>query len=736
MNKFRILSLLIFLSFAHIALQAEEQTLQLKDIAKGVYTPQYIYGVRPMADGETYSQLSNDRKRIIRRSFKDGKEVGTLLDLSTARGAQKIEHIEGYILSPDEKKILIQTETKPIYRHSFTAVYYIYDTNTQKYEPLSNAGPQQIPTFSPDGNLIAFVRDNNIFLVKLLYGNAESQVTKDGKRNEIINGIPDWVNEEEFSTSKSLDFSADSKMLAWIRYDESKVPIYNMQMWKGLVPSMNENDAYPGNFSYKYPVAGATNASVSVHSFDIKNRVTRKIDVPLEADGYIPRIKFTNDPNKLAVVTLNRHQNQMDIYMANPRSTVCKLALRENAKKYIRAASYASLKFYDNHFTLLSDRSGYQHIYFYTLDGRLERQVTSGNFDITDFYGYNASTKTFYYASHEQSPLRKAVYATDAKGKKTLLTKEVGTNNATFSSTMQYFMNVYSSAQVPPVTSLYNNKGKQLTTLVDNASLRKTADEQFGIKEFFSFQTSEGVTLNGWMVKPRNFDANKKYPVIMYQYSGPGSQEVTDSWNLGFMGGGVFESYMTEQGYIYVCVDGRGTGGRGVEFEQCTYMKLGDLESKDQVETALYLSTLPYIDGQNIGIWGWSFGGFNTLMSMTDGRPVFKAGVAIAAPTNWKYYDTVYTERFMRTPQENAEGYAINPIQRAHQLSGELLLIHGTADDNVHLRNAFEMSEALVQANKQFDMQIYTNRNHSIFGGNTRFHLVTRMCNFFHQHLK
>ena len=718
------------------AASAQGDALKLRDVTGGTYSPQYVYGVNPMADGETYTQISPDRKRIVRHSFKTGKEVGVVFDVATARGDEKIYGIDGYVMSPDESRILIQTQTRQIYRRSFTAVYYIYDVANNKFEPLSKGGPQQVPMFSPDGNLIAFVRDNNLHLVKLLYGNAESQVTKDGKFNEVLNGIPDWVNEEEFATNRSFDFSADSKMLAWVRYDESKVPVYEMQMFKGMSPVRSEYDLYPGDYAYKYPVAGAKNADVSVMTFDIKNRVTRTMAVPMDADGYVPRIKFTNDPDKLAIITLNRHQSQMDIYMANPRSTVCKLALRETNEKYIREGAYAGMKFYDNHFSLLSDRTGYQHLYWYNLNGDLVREVTKGDFDVTDFYGYDEKTGKFYYASHEESPLRKAVYVVDKKGKVNKLSSEVGTNSATFSKTMKYFMNVYSSITVPPVTTLRDNKGKCLTTLLDNADLKQKTSGILAQKEFFTFKTSEGVELNGWMVKPRDFDASKKYPVIMYQYSGPGSQEVTDSWNMGFFGGGVFESYMAQEGYIYACVDGRGTGGRGADFEKCTYLRLGDLESKDQVETAMYLGSLPYVDKNNIAIWGWSFGGFNTLMSMSEGRPVFKAGVAVAAPSNWKYYDTVYTERYMRTPQENGSGYAINPIERAANLSGSLLLVHGTADDNVHFRNATEMSEALVQADKQFDMQIYTNRNHSIYGGNTRYHLFTRIVNFFNLHLK
>ncbi len=736
MKKFFMIAACFLFLFKGEVAHAQEGKIKLQDVTNGVYWPKQIDGVNPMNDGESYTQLSPDHKRIVRHSFKTGKEIATVFDVETARGSKKLPYIDGYIMSPDEHRILIQTETKGIYRRSYTAVYYIYDVRNNTLEPLSEGGPQQVPLFSPDGNVIAFARGNNLFLVKLLFGNAEVQVTKDGKFNEVINGLPDWVNEEEFTTNRSFDFSADSKVLAWVRYDESQVPIYSMQEFKGLYPARSEFDAYPGTYDYKYPVAGQKNSEVKVMTFDIKNRVTRTLDVPLDKDGYIPRIKFTSDPTKLAVITLNRHQSQMDVYMANPLSKVCKLVLREKNEKYVRETAYTQMKFYDGHFSLLSERSGFQHLYWYNLGGQLEAQITKGNFEVTDFYGYDARTGSFYYASTQESPLRRAVYKADKQGRVKKLSSSVGTNSAKFSKTMKYYMNVYSSAQQPPVTSLCDNNGKTITTLIDNADLKAKVEKVAGKKEFFQFTTSEGVQLNGWMVKPRDFDASKKYPVVMYQYSGPGSQEVTDSWNLGFYGAGIFESYLTEQGFICACVDGRGTGARGADFEKCTYLQLGLRESQDQVETAIYLGSLPYVDKANIGIWGWSFGGFNTLMSMSEGRPVFKAGVAVAAPSNWRYYDTVYTERYMRTPNENAAGYAINPMERAANLSGSLLLIHGTADDNVHFRNVAEMSEALVQANKQFEMQIYTNRNHSIYGGNTRYHLLTRMCDFFKRNLK
>lgn len=726
---------LLTLLFLSLGIQAQKVTLQ--DVAQGTYRAQNIYGLKPMLDGEHYTQISSDHKRIVKYSFKTGKEVEAIFDVTKARDCN-FKTFDDYILSPDEKLILIQTETKPIYRHSFTAVYYIYNVKNNTLEPLSNNGPQQVPLFSPDGNQIAFVRNNNIFLVKLLFGNSESQVTKDGEYNKVLNGIPDWVYEEEFSFNRAFDFSADSKMIAYIRFDESQVPMFSFPWYKGMAPAKDDYATYPGKYEYKYPKAGETNSTVTVHTYDIKSHVTRQMDLPLDKDGYIPRIKFTSDPEKLAIMTLNRHQNRFDLYLANPRSATCKVAIRDEAEQYIKEQEYGSIAFYPNHIVLMSERDGYNHLYLYTIAGNLVRQITKGNFEVTDFLGYDEANGTTYYASNEGSPLSTAIYKIDSKGKKTKLSTKEGTNNALFSKNFAYFINTYSSKDTPTEITLNDSKGRELVTLLDNKQLKSQLTHlNMPTKEFFTFKTSQGVELNGWMMKPANFDPNKKYPVIMHQYSGPGSQQVLDKWGIGSFGdGGMFEAYMCDKGYIMVCVDGRGTGGRGAAFEKCTYLFLGVKESEDQVETARYLGTLPYVDGSRIGIWGWSFGGYNTLMSMSDGSGAFKAGVAIAAPSDWRFYDTVYTERFMRTPKENGDGYnAGSAISRASKLQGKLLLIHGTADDNVHYQNAAEYSEALVQANKQFDMQVYTNRNHSIFGGNTRNHLMNRVANFFLENL-
>lgn len=711
------------------------QQITLDDVVNYKYYPKSVRGVKPMADGESYSCVSDNRQSIEKHSFKTGEVTEVLFDASEARGAT-IRAVEGYIISPDEKNILIETNRQQIYRRSYTATHYIYNIKNKTLTPLSQGGPQECPKFSPDGNQIAFVRDNNIFLVKLLFNNAESQITKDGERNKVINGKPDWVYEEEFSFNCAFDFSADSEMLAWIRFDESNVKTFSFPWYRGSNPSMDEYALYPGSYEYKYPKAGEENAKVSVLTYDIKSRVTRTMQVPLDADGYIPRIQFTGEKDKLMVLTLNRHQDRLDFYAVNARSTTAQLILREENKRYVDEAAYADTDFSRDQFVLLSERDGYQHMYLYTIGGQLVRQLTSGEYEVTDYYGADATGKNFYYASNEGSPLEKYIYKVDASGKKTKLSTEKGYNEAVFSNGCQYYLNTYSNLATPPVYTLCNAAGKTLQTVEDNGQLKEMlAALPLGTPEIISVNTADGIQLNGWMVKPKNFDASKKYPVLMYQYGGPGYQMVFNSFDNGFMGGLIWEQRLAQKGYIVVCVDGRGTGGRGDEFKKCTYMKLGDLESHDQVETALWLSKLPYVDKSRIAIWGWSFGGFNTLMSMCEGREVFNCGVAVAPVTDWRFYDTVYTERFMRTPQENPKGYDCSPLHRYEKIKGNLLLVHGMADDNVHFQNSAELAEALVQLGYQFDMQVYTNRNHSIYGGNTRRHLVTRIENFLDTHL-
>ena len=711
--------------------------LDLQAITRGEFGAETMAAVVPLADGN-YAQISDDGKQIVKYSFRTGKQAQVLFDADKARGP-KVKRVEGYIMSPDGQKMLIQTNTERIYRRSFASTYYIYSLKNNTLEPLSDGGPQQTPVWSPDGNVVAFVRDNNIFLVKLLYGNAESQVTKDGKRNEIINGVPDWVYEEEFSTNSSLVFSADSKQVVWIRYDESKVKEYSMPMFKGLSPARDEYATYPGFYTYKYPKAGEENSKVSVLSFDIKSKQTRTLQVPLDADGYIPRLKATNDASKVVVFTMNRHQDVLKIYVANPLSTICQLVIEDKVDKYINENVLSHTTITPNHIVMTSERDGLNHVYIYSLTGQLQRKVTPANTVITDVYGYDELTGDLYYAALAEEPTDQRVYVAHKNGKTDCLTPRKGWSQAIFSSDFKNFICQWSDANTPPSYTLCSNLGKTLSTLIDNKQLaEKYATYDMGSKEFFTFTTSEGVKLYGYMVKPHDFNAQKKYPVVMYQYGGPGSQQVKNAWGIGMSGqGAIMEQYLTQQGFIAVCVDNRGTGGRGAAFEKCTYLRLGELEARDQVETALWLGNQAFVDKSRIAIWGWSYGGWNTLMSMSEGRPVFRAGIAIAPPTNWRFYDTVYTERFMRTPNENPQGYdEVCPIARASKLSGALLICHGLADDNVHYQNTAEYAEALVQADKDFRELIYTNRNHSIYGGNTRNHLFRQCVNFFKTELQ
>lgn len=710
--------------------------LSLKEIADGKFRPQTLSAVTPLADGN-YAQISEDGKKIVKYSYKTGKQIGVLFNVDDTQGS-KINGFDGYIVSPDGSKLLIQTKTKPVYRRSFTAVYYIYTIASRKLTPLSDYGPQQVPTWSPDGHQIAFVRENNIYLVKLLYDNAESQVTKDGKFNSVINGIPDWVNEEEFGFNKALTFTADGTMICWIKYDESNVKTYSLQLFKGACPERDEYATYPGLYSYKYPKAGEQNSTVTAWSYDIKSHQTRKLGVPIDADGYMPRIKATDDPSKVIVYTMNRHQDILNIYTVNPRSTVSHLIIKESVAKYVKEEAMEGVTVIGNNILMPSDRDGYMHLYLYNMNGQLLRKVIGGQYDITNVYGYDSTTGDIYYQAAVLNPQDRQIMVCHKNGRIERLTEKEGFNSAIFSKDFKYFINVWSDRNTPYITTLRNSKGNVESTLMDNKALERTLNQySLGTKETFTFTTSEGVKLNGWMVKPAGFDASRKYPVIMFQYSGPGNQQVLNSWSAGSMGqGGIFDQYLAQKGFIVVCVDGRGTGGRGSEFEKCTYLKLGDLESKDQVETALWLGKQSFVDKDRIGIWGWSYGGFNTLMSMSEGRGVFRAGVAVAPPTSYRFYDTVYTERYMRTPNENKAGYDDNPITRASKLHGSLLICHGLADDNVHPQNTFEYAEALVQAGKDFKMNVYTNRNHSIFGGNTRNHLLRQITEFFIEKMK
>lgn len=724
MKRLKLVSVLFVFCANALCAQNGGKPVELKDITGGKFRQVTSVGeMRSLPDGEYYTAMNNERSMIIKYSYRSGNAVDTLFNVNTARECT-FDKFDGYEISSTGHHIMVWCETEPIYRRSFKSVVYDYDVRRNYVKPISESKSKlMIPTYSPDGRMCAFVRDNNIWIRKFDF-DTEVQVTKDGELNKILNGITDWVYEEEFAVTNLMAWSPDSEYLAFVRSDESDVKEYSMQMYG--------EGTYPFYYNFKYPKAGEKNSTVTLHSYCVQTRDTKHLDVPLDEDGYIPRITFTKNSDQLAVMTLNRQQNLFNMYYVNPKSGVSRLILREENKCYVDSEWLKSIQFLNNGFLYVSEQDGYSHIYMYSPTGVMQRQVTKGNWDVTQLLGIDEATKTVYYESAEESPMQRAVYKIDAKGVKTKLSTEKGTNNAQFSANFAYYVNRYSNANTPMKITVNETKTKKvLRTLQDNAALNeRLAKYNFAKKEFFTVNTASGVELNAWMVKPLNFDENKRYPVLMFQYSGPNSQQVLDSYSFDW------ERYLSTKDILVVCVDGRGTGARGEAFRKCTYMNMGDLESKDQVEAAHALAELPYVDGDRMAIWGWSFGGYNTLMALTVGKGTFKVGIAVAPPTDWRYYDTVYTERFMRTPQENQRGYDLtSPLKRVKELQGKLLLIHGTADDNVHFKQTMDYAEALVQANKQFDMHVYRDRNHSIYGGNTRFHLYTKMSNYLFDNL-
>lgn len=706
-------------------------SITVKAFTDGDFAAKRISGMRPIGNTSEYAQISQDGKQVVAYSFKTGRQTRVVFDIADTKG-EKISEFDDYEMTADGKFLLIETNRKGIYRRSFTADYYIYNVGNKSLKKLSENGAEQIPTFSPDGKKIAFVRKNNIFIVDK---DGEHQITADGEVNKVINGLPDWVNEEEFSFNDALAWGADSKTLSWIRYNESNVKTYSLQLFKGEEPERKEFSDYPGLYSYKYPKAGQENSKVSAWCYNLTTGKTIGYKLPLPVDGYIPRIKQTGDVGRIILFTMNRHQDDLKIYSANPMTGECRLLIEETNPKYVKEEAMEGIIIGEKQIVLPSDRDGIMSLYLYGSDGKLIKKLPSKR-EITAVYGYDEKEGKAYVQTVGATPMDRMISIVGLNSVKNL-TKDTGWNTAGFSGDYQYFLNAYSDINHPYIYSIVDNNGKVVREVLNNDELvGKLKKFNLRPREFFKFRTSEGVELNGWIVKPTDFDASKKYPVVMFQYSGPGNQQVINNWGAGSMGnGGLFDYYFAQHGYIVVCVDGRGTGGRGADFEKCTYLKIGDLESRDQVETALWLGKQSYVDSTRIGIWGWSFGGFNTLMSMSEGRPVFKAGVAVAPPTNWKFYDTIYTERYMRTPEENPYGYALNPISRAKALHGKLLICHGVADDNVHPQNTFEYAEALIQADKDFKENYYTNRNHSIYGGNTRNHLLRQISEWFFENL-
>jgi dipeptidyl-peptidase 4 len=729
-------SLILILLVISVFVSAQNnQKITLEDIfVKGTFREQSVSGLNSMNDGEHYTTLESRGTRIVKYSYKTGQEVDVVFDITKIPRAP-ISGFQDYEFSADETKILLTTDLQQKYRHSYTAQYYLWNSVTKELTALSDKGAQQLATFSPDGDRVAFVRDNNLFIKNLRFG-SESQVTTDGEKNKIINGAPDWVYEEEFGFNKAFWWSPDSKFLAYLRFDESEVPEYTMTMFAGAAPELDENKLYPGQETFKYPKAGEKNADISAMVFDIASRTSIQVNLEGEIDYYIPRLNWAPNSNDLLVMRLNRRQNVLEIFYANPYTGDTRPLITEKNDRYISEDFLDAFTFLsDGKFVVNSERNGWSHLYLYDKQGFELGQITKGNFDVTDFYGYDDSKKVFYYQAAAESPLRREVYFISLDGKKSgKVSTLTGTNSVVFSKNFKYYINYFSNSTTPALITLHeNNKGTQIRVLQDNTVLKNTV-KSFNVpqKEFFSFITSEGIELNGYLIKPANFDSSKKYPVVMTQYSGPNSQEVTDSWiNIGW------KDYLAQEGFVVACVDPRGTAARGENFRKATYMQLGKYESDDMVEAAKYLGSLSFVDNNNISIFGWSYGGFMVCLSMEKGGEIFKAGISVAPVTSWRFYDTIYTERFMRTPYENPEGYDNNsPLENTSNIKGRLLIVHGLADDNVHAQNTFEYTERLVQAGIQFDMAIYTNRNHGIRGGNTTIHLNSKMTEFLKEQLK
>ncbi|WP_187262863.1 S9 family peptidase [Pontibacter beigongshangensis] len=728
-----VLAVMLLCCFA-LAVQAQQKKqVTLEDIyQKGTFAAKSVYGVNWMNDGRYYSSQVPDQQNrvydIVQYDVTTGQQVATIIEGEHLKpeGASQPIQFDGYAFSSDEQKVLFATGSEQIYRRSSKADYYIYDIPAKKLTRLSNGGKQLYATFSPDAKRVAFARDNNMFVVDL--GTMqETQITTTGKTNAIINGYADWVYEEEFSFAQGFHWSPDGSKIAFYTFDESQVPEFNMQLWGEL---------YPQDYKYKYPKAGEANSVVTVSVYNLSNGQTVKMETGDEPDMYLPRLKWTNNSNLLSIQKMNRLQNTLELLHANATTGKATVVLKETDKAYIDVTDDLTYLKDGKSFIHSSEKDGYNHLYLYNINGKLVRQITKGNWEVSSFVGFDEKNDVLYYLSTEVSPLDRHLYSISSKGKKKKrLTPAAGTHSINMSHDYKYYLDYHSAANVPVAVSLHTAKdGKPIKVLEDNQQLRHTlAQYDLAKQEFFTMNTADGTQLNGWMIKPADFDPKKKYPVLMFVYGGPGSQTVTNSW-----GGAnyLWHQVLASKGAIVVSVDNRGTGARGAAFKKATYANLGKYETEDQIETARWLGQQEYVDKNRIGIWGHSFGGYMTLLGLTKGNGIFRAGIAVAPVTSWRFYDTIYTERFLKKPQDNAAGYDDNsPLQHAGKLQGELLLIHGTGDDNVHFQNAVAMQDALISANKQFESFYYPNRNHGVGGGVTSLHRFRMMTNFLERHL-
>ncbi|WP_406682905.1 S9 family peptidase [Seonamhaeicola sp. MEBiC1930] len=712
--------------FISALLNAQNQEITLEEIWGGNFRAERMDVLHSMANGQQYSVLNFDRNTrstsIDVYNYQTLKKIKTLV---SSKDLKPLNYFSNYSFSKDEQKIILATNEEQIYRHSAVGNYFVYDVRAKSLDLISTELIQE-PTFSPDGNKVAYGYNNNLFVKNLLSGET-TQVTFDGEKNKIINGITDWVYEEEFSFVRAFEWNIASNKIAFIRFDETNVPEFSMDIYgTGL---------YQTQQVFKYPKAGEANSVVSlyIYSLESNNSIEVKVDKPYK-DFYIPRIEWTNDSNTLSAHYMNRHQNELDLWLINAETSSSEIVLSEKDKAYIDVTDNLTfLK--DNSFIWTSEKDGYNHIYHYDKKGKLINQVTKGKWEVTDYYGYDEKTKRIFYQSVENGSINRDVYSIKLNGlDKKQLTKSTGTNSASFSADFSYFINTFSSATLPPEYSLNSAaSGNLIQSIKDNDKLsQQLSNYKTSIKEFSTIAVN-GYDLNMWMIKPADFDDSKEYPLFMTQYSGPGSQSVSNEWNS-------YNDYwfqsLAQQGYVVVCVDGRGTGYKGADFKKLTQNELGKYEVEDQIAAAKKLGELSYIDADRIGIWGWSYGGFMSSNCLFKGNDVFKMAIAVAPVTSWRFYDTIYTERYMTTPQENASGYDDNsPINHVDKLKGDFLLVHGSADDNVHLQNTMRLAEALIQADKPFDWAVYPDDNHGIYGGNTRLHLYKKMTNFIHENL-
>lgn len=720
--------------------QAQDETpepLTISDFVTGSSVPYGIGAMSPSPTSGNYYYRLVDSNKIVRYSYKNAEEETTLYSSADEKGFSDI-FWNGFKMNSQGSRILLWTNSEPIYRHSFRANYYIADVVSCHTVKLSENGGEEIATMSPDGTRIAYVKGNNVFIKELVYADdsqglfdkGTTQVTTDGKINSIIYGVPDWVYQEEFGILNSLCWSPDGKTLAFIRWDESEVPMYSMTMYEGDCTPNKDYALYPGSYDYKYPVAGEKNSVVSVWCYNVETKSLSQMDIPKTDEDYIPHIAFSGRNDALMVTLLNRTQNDMKIYRVNPATTLSQCVYHETSKSWIDSELANSVTYTDKTFVIPSERDGWAHLYEYTLDGKELRKLTSGNQAVTDYYGCDEAHHLHYY-QRTAGPLNRVVACVDNNGKETILGHTAGTTSARFNSDFSYYTEVFSDAKTPTQYRICKANGKKVRELQLNQQYAdKFNSSRVPQREFFTFN-SDSYELNGYIIKPLDFNPAKKYPVIMSQYSGPGSQQVLNKWKNDW------EAWFALNGYVICCVDGRGTGGRGKEFESLIYLNLGKYETIDQIAAAQYMAKQSYVDASRIGIWGWSFGGYETLMAMSQKNSCYAAGVSIAPVTSWRFYDTIYAERFMRTPQENEGGYdAGAPLKLVDNLKGNLLIMFGSADDNVHIINSMQYIAKLHGNGNQFDMMVYPNMNHSINGCGVREPLYQRVLNFFDRTLK